>query len=282
MPRPAVVAQGVSSANSAHRFRDFAWDFATMRQVFNAVALLPGNPAAVVAAHRAGLAVVLEFDAKSDYFAGRSIEATVREVGNQIRAQPGMIVAVDVADRLNEKYSAAQGLRYLAATGGLLHRLVPGLPVLVNASDWQLTCDLPGQSSCAGETDPRFRYETDATLTTFYRSGFVDGLLIANNLKNLDASAQATAWRRARTLWPRPFLLWTTSSQLSFPANSYAGNPPANAAVAAYLSTPLADGADGAALWAWHQLYAGQVYTFLDKNGTANAVWAALRRAAPR
>jgi hypothetical protein len=60
LPRPLVVAQGVSSANPAHRFRSQAWDFARMREVFDAVSLLPGDQATVREARRAGLAVVLE------------------------------------------------------------------------------------------------------------------------------------------------------------------------------------------------------------------------------
>ncbi len=278
MPSVAIIAQGVSSANQAHLFRSREWDFAAMRGVFTAVSLLPGDRSAVAAARRAGLAVVLEFDYKADFFAGVDISAKVAAVAAQLRADPGTVAAVHVADRLNEKYSASEGLRYLAATGGVLHRLAPGVPVLVNASDWQLTCGLPGQSAC-GSHGTRYQYETDATLDAFRASGFVDGLSIADNLKGADPRVQATAWNRARSRWAPPFLLWTTCSQLSFGTARYPGTPPARRAVDAYITAPMRAGADGAALWAWHQLYVGQIDTFLDKDGSSNQMWAAMHDA---
>jgi hypothetical protein len=279
LPALPVIAQGVSSGNAEHVFRGWGWDFRAMRQVFNAVSLLPGDPSVVAAARRAGLAVVLEFDYKKEFFAGIDISDKVRRVADQIKAHPGTVAAIHVADRLNEKYSAAEGLRYLAATGGVLHRLVPGVPVFVNASDWQLTCGLPGQASCASH-GPRYQYETDATLDAFRNSGYLDGLSIADNLKNFDAAAQRIAWQRARARWPSPFLLWATCSQLSFGAERYTGSPPAAPAVAAYMSAPVQAGADGVALWAWHQQYENEVDTFLDKDGSANPLWDAMRTAA--
>lgn len=279
LPEPPVIAQGVSSANPAHTFRSWAWDFRMMRQVFNTVSLLPGDQRVVTAARQAGLAVVLEFDYKSDFFAGQDISGKVRAVADQIRANPGTIAAVHVADRLNEKYSTAESLRYLAATGGLLHQLVPDVPVFVNAPDWQLTCGLPGQASCASH-GARFQYETDATLDAFRNSGYVDGLSISNNLKGFNAVAQEAAWHRARAHWPAPFKLWSTCSQLSFGAERYDGSPPAAAAAAAYMTAPMRGGADGLALWAWHQQYNNEVDTFLDKDGSPNAVWNAMRGAA--
>jgi hypothetical protein len=278
LPSLPVVAQGVSSANPAHLFRNREWDFRVMRQVFNAVALLPGDPTAVAAARRAGLAVVLEFDYKADFFAGRDITSKVQRVAHQIRQHPGTVAAIHVADRLNERYSAAEGLRYLAATGGVLHKLVPGIPVLVNAADWQLTCGLRGQASCASH-GTRFQYETDATLDSFRSSGNVDGLSIANNLKSFDAAVQERSWHRARARWPAPFLLWTTCSQLSFGAARYNGSPPAGAAVDAYMRAPSLGGADGIALWAWHQQYRNEVDTFLNKDGSSNVLWVAMRQA---
>jgi hypothetical protein len=250
-----------------------------MRQVFNTVSLLPGDPAVVAAARSAGLAVVLEFDYKSEFFAGEDISGKVRRVADQIRAHPGTVAAIHVADRLNEKYSAAEGLRYLAATGGVLHRLVPGIPVFVNAPDWQLTCGLPGQASC-GSHGSEYQYETDATLDAFRDSGYVDGLSIADDLKNFDAAAQQIAWQRARSHWPAPFPLWATCSQLSFGAERYIGSPPAAQAVSAYMTAPVRGGADGLALWAWHQQYEDAVDTFLNKDGSPNAIWDAMRTAA--
>lgn len=279
LPSPAIVAQGVSSANPAHLFRDRPWDFTHMREVFNAVALLPGDQAAVDAARTAGLAVVLEFDYKGDFFNGMDISSKVMAVVDQVRSHPGTISAIHVADRLNEKYDAAQSLSYLAATGGVFHQLIPGVPVLVNAPDWQLTCGLAGQSSCASHGD-QYQYETDATLDAMYHSGYLDGLSVATNLKNNDPGVQQLALARARARWPEPFLLWATCSQLSFPDQQFAGTPAPGPATDAYMLAPINAGANGVALWAWHQLYAGQIDTFLNKDGSGNAMWSAMTTAA--
>lgn len=273
LPQPLLLAQGVSSANAAHLFRSQAWDFARMRAVFDAVSLLPGNQATVQRARRAGLAVVLEFDYKVDFFAGKAISARVQEVVDQIRSHPGTVSAIDVADRLNQNYDAQQGLRYLAATGGVFHRELPGMPVFVNVSDGDLTCGLPGQSRC-GSFGPRYRFETNTTLDTFKGSGYVNGFLLADNIKNNDAVVQARAWRAARARWPRPFILWSTCSQMSFPGTHQPGDPQtASALVATYMAGPVRGGAQGLALWAWHQLYEGNIYTFLNKNGNSNGLW---------
>ncbi len=276
LPPTPIVAQGVSSANAAHLVRDRAWDFAEMRKTFNTIALLPGDPSAVQQARAAGLAVVLEFDYKAYFFRGEDISAKVDAVVQQIHASPGVVAAIDIADRINERNAPPDALRYLAATAGVLHREVPGIPVLVNVSDWQLTCGRPNQSSCRSN-NTRFRYETDAAVDILYRSGYVDGFTIADNLKNNDVEAQRAAWVAARTRWPAPFILWSTCSQLSFPEDRYPGtSDTAAATAAAYMGAPIAGGADGLALWAWHQKYQGGFYSFLDKSGGANPLWTSM------
>jgi hypothetical protein len=279
LPDPVLVAQGVSSANPDHTFLDPARDFELMSRVFNAVALLPGDPSTVEAARRAGLAVVLEFDYKNEFFQGEDISAKVSAVVEQVRSRPGTVSAIHVADRLNSKYSADEGLRYLEATGGVFHREVPGVPVLLNSPDWELTCGLPGQRTCVNN-EPRFTHETNATLDRFHRSGYVDGLSISNNLKNLDAEVQRIAWTKARKRWPLPFILWSTSSQLSFGEEAFTGTPDPGLAVEAYMRAPLDKGAQGVAIWAWHQLYDGRVHTFLNKDGSTNPVWEEMAAAA--
>jgi hypothetical protein len=280
LPQNPIIAQGVSSANPAHLVRNRAWDFAEMAKTFNTVALLPGDPSAVRDASAAGMSVILELDYKSYFFAGQDISAKIDAVAQQIMTAPGTVVAIDVADRINEKHSPAEALRYLAATAGVLHREVPGIPVVVNAADWQLTCGRPNQSSCDNH-DPRFKYETDKVLDTLYQSGYVDGFLIADNLKNEDLQAQRAAWAEARTRWPAPFILWSTCSQLSFPGDRYRGTSDSAARSAqAWMAAPMAGGADGLALWAWHQTYDGAVYSFLDKNGAGNSLWTAMVAAA--
>jgi hypothetical protein len=273
LPRVAVVAQGVSSANRAHLFKSQEWDFKKIRHAFNSVSIMPGDQGTVETARRAGLAVVLEFDYKADFFSGRDITPKVERIVNQIQSNPGTVAAVHVADRLNERYSPAQGLRYLAATGGVFHREVPGVPVLVNVADWQLTCGLPEQASC-GSHGPEYQYEVHSTLDQFYHSGYVDGFTLADNLKQASVGVQQEAWETARSRWPAPFLLWSTCSQLSFPWDAYAqAFPSAVTLTEAYMRAPIRQGADGVALWAWHQQYGEDLYTFLDKDGSDNDLW---------
>jgi len=272
LPSPVLLVQGVSSANPAHTFKNQAWDFATMREAFNTVALLPGDQQTVRNARAAGLAVVLEFDYKQDFFAGRDITRKVQAIVDQIRSNPGTVSAIQVADRLNQDYSPAQGLAYLAATAGVFHRELPGVPVIVSVADRDLTCGLAGQSSCVN-TDPRFQYQTTATLDAFRASGYLDGFTLADNLKNENAAVQVRAWQVARARWPSPFILLSNASQLSFPTALAPGGPQAAALVTVYMTAPVHGGADGVALWAWHQLYQGSVYTFLDKDGSPNTLW---------
>jgi hypothetical protein len=280
LPRVAVVAQGVSSANPAHLFRSQEWDFAKIRQAFNSVSIMPGDQGTVETARRAGLAVILEFDYKADFFTGDDIRVKVDRIVNQIRSNPGTVAAVHVADRLNERYSPAQGLQYLAATGGVFHQEIPDVPVLVNVADWQLTCGLPEQASC-GSHGREYQYEVHSTLDQFYRSGYVDGFTLADNLKQASVGVQQEAWQTARSRWPAPFLLWSTCSQLSFPWDAYEqALPSAVTLTEAYMRAPMRQGADGVALWAWHQHYDGDLYTFLDKDGSGNDLWVQMTVAA--
>lgn len=272
LPSPLLLVQGVSSANPAHTFRTQAWDFAMMRQTFNTVAIEPGDQQTVARARAAGLAVILEFDYKKDFFAGKDISAKISRIVDQVRSNPGTVSGIQVADRLNQDYSPSQGLRYLAATGGVFHRELPGVPVVVSVADRNLTCGLPGQSSCRN-TDPRYQYQTTSTLNAFRASGYLDGFTLADNLKNEDAAIQVRAWQTARAHWPSPFILLSNASQLSFPASLAPEGQQAAALVAAYMTAPVHGGADGIALWAWHQLYDGSVYTFLDKDGSTNTLW---------
>jgi hypothetical protein len=273
LPRPLVLAQGVSSANPAHLFRSQAWDFAAMRAVFDAVSLLPGDQTTVQEARRAGLGVVLEFDYKKYFFAGEDISGKVQAIVDQVRSNPRTISAIDVADRLNQDYGPQQDLRYLAATAGVFHRELPGVPVLAGVSDGDLTCGLPGQSAC-GSYGPNYRFETNATLDTLNRSGYLDGFILADNIKDTNVAVQVYAWQTARARWPSPFILWSTCSQLSFPNASPPGGPQTAAGlVATYMTGPARGGAEGLALWAWHQLYQGSIYTFLNKDGGSNDLW---------
>ena len=278
LPEPIISAQGVGAANKNHLFVDRTWDFGQIRKAFNTVLIAPGDQSAVMAAGAAGLSVILEADYKDEFLGGSDISANVNEIVRQVRSNPGTISGISLADRLNEKYSADQGLSYLAATGRIFHAQLPGVPVLVDVSDWELTCGLPGQSYCLSPNlRIRYSHNTNRTLTAFYDSGYIDGLFIGNNLKNNDTFAQARAWQTARSLWPRPFKIVSRASQLSFPEPTFEGDAAtASALKTAYMIIPREQGADGISLWAWHQSFEGAVRTFLNKDSSSNLMWEAI------
>jgi hypothetical protein len=278
LPEPIINARGVGAANENHLFVDRTWDFAQMRKVFNTVLFAPGDQSAVMTARAAGLSVILGDDYKDEFFGGLDISQKVKEIVQQVRSNPGTISGIWLADRLNEKYSADKGLSYLAATGGVLHMALPGVPVFVDVSDWELTCGLPEQSSCLSP-NLRIRYpdNTNRALTAFYESGYIDGFFIGNNLKNNNPSAQARAWQTARSLWPRPFKIVSRASQLSFPEPTFEGDAAtASALKTAYMIIPCEQGADGVSLWAWRQSFKGAVRTFLNKDASSNLMWEAM------
>ena len=289
------VAQGDGFNRPQKLFHDRPTDFSLIRQAFNTVTIAPGDPSWVNDARAAGLNVILEFDYKWDFVAAADISAKVDAVVRQVKNSPGAIVGIFVADRLNSWANPSRSrldaqarpaippetmIRYLAATGGVIHRELPGIPVYVDVSDSQLTCDLPGQTTCKYVLSPTsmWRYENHDVLNQLEASGYIDGFFLADNLQNNDASAQITAWRTARALWRKPFRLLPRTAKLSFGDQTF----PGDAALAAqesraWLQIPLQHGADGVALWGWHIPWADHgvpdVRTWLNKDGRSNALW---------
>src|SRR6266508_1586268 len=221
-------------------------DLAKVGQGFNAVLISSGDDRLVREARGQGLKVYLGFDEHKEFAAGKDITADVRDLVRFAQAHRHEIAGIRVADRVNQGLTPEQTLDYLRATGGVLHREVPGVPVVVDLSDPQLTCGLPRSDTDCGGCDVR----------------------------EVDAQAQAAAWRKARAMFPPPFLLFARVATLSFPQPSYPGNAD-QAALATYVyeTIPLQEGVDGVDLWAWSRQFDGTVRTFLDKNGSDNSLW---------
>jgi hypothetical protein len=175
-------------------------------------------------------------------------------------------------------------INYLAATGGVIHQQLPGIPVYVDVSDSQLTCDIPGQTKCSYvlSSHSMWRYENHDILARIKASGHVDGFFLADNLQNNDADAQAAAWEKARALWPKPFVLLPRTAKLSFGGQSFPGDSAsAIQQTRAWIQVPLQHGADGVALWGWHIPWADygipDVRTWLNKDGGSNPLWEAMK-----
>jgi len=261
-------------------------DLSKAAEAFNAVLVSYGDQQLVEQARARGLKVYLGFDEHQEFAGGKDISADVRDLVRFASANRNQIAGIRVADRVNEGLTPAQTLGYLRATGGVLHQRLPDVPVIVDVSDWQLTCDLLGQNPCGKARSAAYRYQTNAGLLQIYHSGYVDGFMLADGLARddtdcggctaqaSDATAQTAAWKRARALFPHPFLLFARVAPLSFPQAHYPADAvQAALAVSVYETIPLQQGADGVDLWAWSRHFDGTVRTFLDKDGASNPLW---------
>lgn len=299
------TAEGSGFNQPPRLFQDRPFDFDVAQQVFNTVQISPGNQTWVTDARNVGLQVILQFDFKWNFIEGLDIGPAVQSVINQIKANPGTVYGVYVADRLNAWAEPANGrpaippdqmIEYLRLTAGVIHQQLPGLLVFVDVEDVELTCGQAGQASCnviqPGSTSI-YRYENHAILTQLKNSGYVDGFLIADNLANTcdtvggshcwDPTVQSNAWMTARSLWPRPFRLLARTSRLSFWQNDYPGTDSlAQRQAQTAMSIPIQAGADGVDLWGWHIPWtdngAPTIRTWLNKDAGSNLLWERMKQ----
>jgi hypothetical protein len=290
LPSPLMMVF-CESCRGRYLFRERGADLRKMRAAFNAILIDDGDNALVEAVQAAGMAAILAFDDKERWVAEKSVAGRVNRIVAQVRAHPGTIAAIYVADRLNERLTPEQQLGYLAATAGQFHRRIPGVPILADVEDWELTCGSAEQANCsslAKAKDGAFRYETNAVLERLYRSGYLDGMLINDNLLGRNSAVQQDAWRVARALLPLPFLIVSRTAELSFARTAFPGAAhDAVALVEAFVDAPLEGGADGISLWAWHRPWVNEtgvleLRTFLNKDGSDTPLWAAMTQSAAR
>ena len=268
-----VLVTHFNTGQPPYVFKSRCADLAKMRKAFNAVIVKAGDQQLVEDARAAGLAVYVEMDRKSDFARGKDVSEDVRRIVRQVKDNPGTIAGIRVADRLNGSLDPDEALGYLEATGGVFHREIPGVPVFADVVNWELVCGKRGQRNCIVLRFSRYRFEVNKVLTRFYESGHLDGFMLAPDLQRDDPAVVAAAFRKARSLWPRPFQLLARTAP-SFDEPTY----PGGAATAKRLAdtvarAPLAAGADGVDLWAWHRPYKGGMRTFLDKDGSGNPFW---------
>jgi len=268
-----VLVTHFNTGQPPYVFKSRCADLAKMRKAFNAVIVKAGDQQLVEDARAAGLAVYVEMDRKSDFARGKDVSEDVRRIVRQVKDNPGTIAGIRVADRLNGSLDPDEALGYLEATGGVFHREIPGVPVFADVVNWELVCGKRGQRNCIVLRFSRYRFEVNKVLTRFYESGHLDGFMLAPDLQRDDPAVVAAAFRKARSLWPRPFQLLARTAP-SFDEPTY----PGSAATAKRLAdtvarAPLAAGADGVDLWAWHRPYKGGMRTFLDKDGSGNPFW---------
>jgi hypothetical protein len=268
-----ILVTHFNTGRPPYLFGDRCADLAKLRRAFNAVIVKAGDQRLVDDARAAGLAVYLELDRKAEFARGGDVSGEVRQVVRQVKQHPGTIAGIRVADRLNGSLDPDRALAYLRATGGVFHRELPGVPVLADVVNWELVCGRRGQRNCLVLRFTRYRFEVNEVLTRLYRSGDLDGFMLALDLGRDDPAVVAAAFRKARALWPRPFQLLARTAP-SFSEPTYPGDAADARRLADTVArAPLAAGADGVDLWAWHRPYRGGIRTFLDKDGSGNPFW---------
>jgi hypothetical protein len=272
--RAPILVTHFNTGSAPYVFTERCDDLAKMRKAFNAVIVKAGDQQLVEDARAAGLAVYVEMDRKSDFARGKDISGDVQEIVRQVKEHPGTIAGIRVADRLNGGgLDPDEAVGYLEATGGVFHKEIPGVPVFADVVNWELTCGKRGQRNCVVLRFTRYRFEINKVLTRFYRSGHLDGFMLALDMEGEDPALVGAAFRKARALWPRPFQLLARTApsfdQATFPGNAAAAKRRTDTVARA----PLHAGADGVDLWAWHRPYRGAIRTFLDKDGSSNPFW---------
>jgi hypothetical protein len=271
-----ILVTHFNTGQAPYVFKSRCADLAKLRKAFNAVIVTAGDQQLVTDARASGLAVYVEMDRKADFADGKDISADVQRIVRQVKDNPGTIAGIRVADRLNGSLDPDEAVGYLKATGGVFHREVPGVPVLADVVNWELVCGKRGQRNCFVLRFSRYRFEVNKVLTRFYKSGYLDGFMLAPDLTRDDPAVVAAAFRKARALWPRPFQLLARTAP-SFNEPTYPGDAASAERLADTVArAPLAAGADGVDLWAWHRPYQGGIRTFLDKDFSGNPFWSEL------
>jgi hypothetical protein len=272
--RVPVLVTHFNTGSPPYTFGERCADLAMMRKAFNAVIVKAGDQQLVSDARASGLSVYVEMDRKSDFVRGKDISGDVQQIVRQVKEHPGTIAGIRVADRLNGgSLDPDEAVDYLEATGGVFHREIPGVPVFADVVNWELTCGKPGQRNCVVLRFTRYRFEINKVLTRFYRSGHLDGFMLAPELQREDPKVVEAAFRKARALWPRPFQLLARTAPSFDEATFPGGAAAAKRRTDTVARAPLAAGADGVDLWAWHRPYQGAIRTFLDKDGSSNPFW---------
>jgi hypothetical protein len=271
--RAPILVTHFNTGQPPYVFENRCDDLAKLRKAFNAVIVTAGDQQLVEDARASGLAVYVEMDRKADFADGKDISQDVQRIVRQVKDNPGTIAGIRVADRLNGRLDPGKAVDYLKATGGVFHREIPGVPVFADVVNWELVCGKRGQRNCLVLRFSRYRFEVNKVLTRFYQSGYLDGFMLALDLQRDDPAVVAGAFGKARALWPRPFQLLARTAP-SFDEPVYPGDAAAARRLADTVArAPLAAGADGVDLWAWHRPYQGGIRTFLDKDGSGNPFW---------
>jgi hypothetical protein len=223
-----------------------------------------------------------------------SFRAAVSRVA-VLASQPG-VVGIKIADELgyhDGMNSASKITQFLSAAARALHAAAPHKLILVDMVVPQLGC-LPGHqtagspaAACASHAQAAYPQLALPEIDGYLRLHAIDVLDLSTSLLSdgtyqawgttADA-AQTAAWQEVdRRGWPGLVRLQARKA-LAHPG-AYPGTPAQAAAdVHLYVDIPLASGAHAVDIWAWHQYYAGQMYSLMNPGMQPNALWDQLER----
>jgi hypothetical protein len=255
-------------------------------------ALAPIAPyqAAVSTALADHLRVWIEADMVKRWFEGpRWFGAAVDRVA-VLADRPG-VVGIKVADELGYRDgldSAAEIRQFLSDTARALHAAAPGKLILVDMVVPELGClpghQAPGSSAagCAARSQSAYPQLALAAVDSYLRLRAIDVLdlstgLLANSTYaawgTTVVAAQESAWQEVRRRGWAGLVRLQARKALAHPGY-YAGTAAQAAAeIHVFIDIPLANGAQAADIWTWHQEYRGRMYQLMNPGMRPNALW---------
>jgi hypothetical protein len=250
---------------------------------------------AVDASHSRGLQVWLEADLVKRWLAGPDQFNQGVDALGRLAARPG-VVGIKIADELGYHYGlgddASRVLGFLADARAALSKAAPGKLLLVDFVIPDLGCAPgaaagSGPAACTARWDAAYPALALGRLDAVFASGSIDVADISTGLEDdstytswgIDRDrAQRAAWAEvARRGWGRIVQLQARKA-LAHPDGYRGGSGQAQSDSRTFVDIPLAAGARAVDIWAWRQLYQGQIVRLMDPDLTPNPLWDALRQ----
>jgi hypothetical protein len=251
---------------------------------------------AVDGAASRGVKVWLEADLAKRWLAGSDqFHQGVVALG-QLASRPG-VVGIKVADELG--YHSGLGddvnrvLKFLADTRSALSQAAAGKQLLVDFVVPDLGC-APGMNlrgggpaGCTAKWDGEYPALALDQLDRVFASGSID---VADISTGLEADSTYTSWGitrdQAQTAgwaeirrrgWSQRVRLQARKALAH--SDSYSGGPAqAQADTRTFIDIPLSAGAQAVDIWAWREVYKGQVVRLMDPQLVSNPLWQDLRQ----
>lgn len=245
---------------------------------------------AIDAAAARGVRVWLEADLVKRWLAGPGPFGQGVDALAGLATRPG-VVGIKVADELGYHYGlgsdANRLMRFLADTRVALAAAAPGKKILVDFVIPDLGCAPglnlgEGPAACTKKWDAEYPALALGQLDRVFSSATIDVADISTGLET-DATyahwgidrnrAQAAAWAEiGRRGWGAHVRLQARKA-LAHPGAYAGGAAQAAADARTFIDLPLSSGAQAVDIWAWREVYQGQVVRLMDPGLTPNPLW---------